>query len=94
MKLLASVLVLFAFISCTKKSNRGDQIDIAIPGDISTLDPANCYDTVCYVPLAQVYESLYEIDYLKRPYVLRPLLAEGFPAVSNNRLKYLSLIHI
>lgn len=88
MKILASILILVTFVSCTRKSDRSDQIDIALPGDISTLDPANCYDTVCYVPLAQVYESLYEIEYLKRPYVLRPLLAEGFPSVSNDRLKY------
>ena len=76
------------FLSCTKNTNRSDQISLSIPSDISSLDPANCYDTVCYVPLAQVYEPLYEIEYLKRPYTLRPLLAEGFPEISNNRLKY------
>ncbi len=83
---LISFLVLF--LSCTKNTNRSDQINLSIPSDISTLDPANCYDTVCYVPLAQVYEPLYEIEYLKRPYTLRPLLADGFPEISNNRLKY------
>lgn len=88
MKFVALILILVLSFSCTRKSDRTDHIDIAIPGDISTLDPANCYDTVCYTPLAQVYETLYEIEYLKRPYALRPLLAEGFPAVSNDRLKY------
>lgn len=87
MKILLLVLVL-SFIGCTKNSTKTDHIEISIPDDVSTLDPANCYDTVCYVPLAQVYESLYEVEYLKRPYSLRPLLAEGFPAVSSNRLKY------
>jgi len=83
------LFLLFIFVlGCTKNSNRVDQINISIPSDISTLDPANCYDTVCYVPLTQVYEPLYEIEYLKRPYTLRPLLAEGFPEISNNRLKY------
>lgn len=81
-------LLIFLAVSCTKKNRFPDQIDMSLSGDISTLDPANCYDTVCYVPLAQVYESLYEIEYLKRPYTLRPLLADGFPAVSSNRLKY------
>jgi oligopeptide transport system substrate-binding protein len=84
--LLLSLLVVL--ISCTKNSNRADHIDISIQDDISTLDPANCYDTVCYQPLSQVYESMFEIEYLKRPYSLRPLLAEGFPAVSTDRLKY------
>jgi oligopeptide transport system substrate-binding protein len=82
------LILLLAFIGCTKQSKRGDQIDISLPGDISTLDPANCYDTVCYLPLSGVYEALYEIEYLKRPYSLRPLLADGFPAVSSDRLKY------
>lgn len=87
MRTLLLVFIL-ALSACTKNSNRTDQIDISIPSDISTLDPANCYDTVCYLPLSQVYEQLYEIEYLKRPYALRPLLAEGFPSVSTNRLKY------
>ncbi len=82
------ILILLAVIGCTKNTSKKDHIEISIPDDVSTLDPVNCYDTVCYVPLAQVYESLYEIEYLKRPYTLRPLLAEGFPAVSNDRLKY------
>ena len=87
MKSLFLILVL-VIAGCTKNSKRSDHIDISLPDDISTLDPANCYDTICYVPLAQVYESLYEIEYLKRPYTLRPVLADGFPAVSSNRLKY------
>jgi oligopeptide transport system substrate-binding protein len=87
MKFLLLALLL-AFIGCTKNSNRADHIDISIADDISTLDPANCYDTICYQPLSQVYESMFEVEYLKRPYSLRPLLAEGFPAVSSDRLKY------
>lgn len=82
------ILVLVVSFGCTRNSDRKDWIDISIPGNISTLDPANCYDTVCYVPVAQVYESLYEINYLKRPYSLRPLIAEGMPEISKNRLKY------
>jgi oligopeptide transport system substrate-binding protein len=82
------LLFFLVFFGCTKNSKRSDHIDISIPADISTLDPANCYDTVCYLPIAQVYESLFEIEYLKRPYTLRPLLAESFPTISSDRLKY------
>lgn len=82
------VLILIGLISCTRNSDRSDNIDISLPNDISTLDPANCYDTVCYPPVAQVYESLFEIEYLKRPYTLRPLIAEDFPEISSDRLKY------
>jgi len=83
--LFLSILV---FIGCTNNKKKTDTIEISLTGEISTIDPAGCYDTVCYVPVAQVYESLYEFDYLKRPYSLRPLLAEGQPLVSPDRLTY------
>lgn len=88
MKLFFFCVVLFFSYSCTKNSHRNDQVTIPLSGDISTLDPANCYDAICYGPVAQVYEPMYEIEYLKRPYALRPLLAEGFPTISSNRLTY------
>ena len=86
MKLL--FLSILVFIGCTNNKKKTDTIEISLTGEISTIDPAGCYDTVCYVPVAQVYESLYEFDYLKRPYSLRPLLAEGQPLVSPDRLTY------
>lgn len=82
------VVVLVWFSSCAKNAHRTDLLNLPLSGDISTLDPANCYDTICYPPLLQVYETLYEIEYLKRPYTLRPLLAESMPTISSNRLKY------
>jgi oligopeptide transport system substrate-binding protein len=88
MKLVLLVFTLLALVSCTKGERKTDTLTISIPQEIATLDPANCYDTVCYVPVTQIYESLYELDYLKRPYSLRPLLAESFPAISKDRLKY------
>lgn len=84
----ALILCFLVLLGCTRNSKKDDRIEMSLPGEVSTMDPANCYDTICYMPLTQVYESLYEIEYLKRPYTLRPLLADGFPAVSSNRLKY------
>lgn len=86
MKFLPLLFLVLVF-SCTRNEKR-DHIELSIANEVSTLDPANCYDAVCYVPVTQVYESLYEFEYLKRPYTLRPLLAEDFPTVSNDRLKY------
>ncbi len=88
MKRFIYLIPLILFFACTRGPGQKDQINIALPADISTLDPANCYDTVCYLPLGQVYETLYEIEYLKRPYSLRPLLAEGFPVISRDKLQY------
>jgi oligopeptide transport system substrate-binding protein len=83
------VLILsFLLLACTKGGRKADTVSLSLPQEVATLDPANCYDTVCYVPVAQVYETLFEFEYLKRPYVLRPLLATGFPNVSKDRLTY------
>lgn len=82
------ILLLVLVVSCTNKNKKTDTIEISLPGEISTIDPAACYDQTCYVPVAQVYETLYEFDYLKRPYSLRPLLAEGLPVVSKDGLTY------
>lgn len=86
MKFLFLCILIVA--ACTNKSNKNDTIEISLAGEISTLDPAACYDTICIIPVSQVYESLYEFEYLKRPYSLRPLLAEGEPQVSSDRLTY------
>ncbi len=89
MRLVFSCLFLVLLVAgCTKSKKNQNVLAISLPNEISSIDPANCYDTVCYVPVAQIYESLYEIDYLKRPYALRPLLAEDFPIISTDRLKY------
>ena len=82
------ILLLVLIVGCTNNTKKTDTIEISLPGEISSLDPAACYDQTCYVPVSQVYETLYEFDYLKRPYVLRPLLAEGLPEVSADRLTY------
>jgi len=74
--------------SCTKKVNRPETLEISVQGEVSTIDPALCYDTICYVPVAQIYETLYEYDYLKRPYALRPLIAESFPEISADKKNY------
>ncbi len=86
MRLLLVLLILF--VGCTRKGNKSDTLEISLANEISTIDPVGCYDTVCFVPVTQVYESLYEFDYLKRPYTLRPLLAQSMPQVSSDRLTY------
>lgn len=87
MKYLILVSLLFAF-GCSKNKQRTDTISVSLQQEIATLDPANCYDTVCWVPVSHVYETLYEFEYLKRPYSLRPLLAESMPTVSRDHLTY------
>jgi len=81
-------LCLFLIVSCQKETKNKNSLAVSLTGEVSTLDPQVCYDAVCLVPVSQVYESLFEMEYLKRPYSLKPLLAKSFPAISKDRLKY------
>ena len=91
-KLFTLFLVLLAISSCTKKRNRQDPntLNIALFGRFSSIDPADSYDTVTAQIVYQVYETLYEYHYLKRPYTLQPLIADGMPSISKNGTKYVS----
>ena len=56
--------------------------------EISSLDPAQSYDTISGSVVYQVYEQLYQYHYLKRPYTLEPLIAESLPQVDKNGTRY------
>lgn len=70
---------LFLVACQEKKENLVKELRLALSSEVSTLDPAGCYDTVCAPVVANSYETLFEYEYLKRPYQLRPLLAEEMP---------------
>jgi oligopeptide transport system substrate-binding protein len=60
----------------------------ALGEDPRTLDPAQASDVLAGTVIAQMYEALYEYHYLKRPYVLKPALAESMPEVSEDGLTF------
>ncbi len=60
----------------------------AIGEDPHGLDPVQAGDTLSGGILAQIYDSLYEYHYLKRPYELIPCLAREMPEVSEDGLTY------
>jgi oligopeptide transport system substrate-binding protein len=51
----------------------------SLPGAPKTLDPAVAYSTLEHAITANLYETLLEYHYLKRPYVLIPALAREVP---------------
>ncbi len=77
-------------LSCRKAGQDGasNVLQVSLSDEISSLDPAESYDTISASVVYQVYEQLYQYHYLKRPYVLEPLLAEGMPKVEENGTKY------
>lgn len=79
------LVVLFAG-SCRKNGGEGGKkiLKVAMTTEIPTVDPATAYDTVSSSAMYQSYETLYQYHYLKRPYVLEPLLAAAMPKVEGN----------
>ena len=55
---------------------------------IQTLDAGNLSDVYSILVASQIYEPLYDFHYLKRPYEVIPLVAEGMPQISDDHLTY------
>lgn len=88
-KIFIGLLLLATISSCSKeKETRKNILNYALTSNVSTLDPVISYDTVSAKVVYQIYESLYEYDYLKRPYQLKPMLAEELPKIDEDRLTY------
>lgn len=88
-KLLLILLVILSFTSCKKvKEQDASTLLISLSGEVSTLDPANAYDTISGSVIYQCYEQLFQYHYLKRPYTIIPLLAENLPEVSADGKTY------
>jgi oligopeptide transport system substrate-binding protein len=57
---------------------------LALDDKIESLDPAKAFSDDSLLVSAQVLEPLYQYHYLKRPYEIQPLLADGLPQIVNN----------
>jgi oligopeptide transport system substrate-binding protein len=89
MSKLLCFLIIFLVFSCDDSTKlKRKSINVALTTNVSTLDPAVSYDTVSAEVIYQIHETLYEYDYLIRPYHLKPLLAEDLPLIDDNGLKY------
>lgn len=90
MKKLFVILSCLTLFSCFKKDDKGQNVlNIPLADQVSTLDPAQSFDTVSASVIYQSYEPLFEYHYLKRPYQVQPLLAESMPKIENDATKYI-----
>ncbi len=81
--IVCSVVVGFA-LSCSNNPYPGSDHEIKVlytsyTEAPRTLDPAVSYTTNGHAVLANIYETLLEYHYLKRPYELIPGMAEAVP---------------
>ncbi len=88
------LLVFLAGCSNNPYPGADDQLKIrysALPGPPKTLDPAVSYSALEHKITANVYETLVEYHYLKRPYTLMPGLAVAVPEpqpLADGRVRY------
>ena len=55
---------------------------------VQNLDPGNMLGVYSMMVGGQIFEPLYAYHFLKRPYEIVPLLADGMPQISDDHLTY------
>ncbi len=78
------------FSGCSKK-NELDQTNTFYTSSIAKikgLDPAFADDLYSGIETTRIYEGLMQYEYLKRPYTLKPALAEAMPTLSKDGKTY------
>jgi oligopeptide transport system substrate-binding protein len=86
-----SVVVALAFLAqgCTKKvSDTDTTLNIVVRANIKGLDPIRANDLYSSMAIANIFESLLQYNYLKRPFALEPCLADGMPTASADGLTH------
>ena len=63
-------------------------INLAIDNPVKSFDPAIAFNNDSLFVIGQSLETLYQYHYLKRPFEVIPLLADGMPEISTDGLKY------
>jgi len=69
-------------------AQEGEQVLYGSTARIQGFDPVRAGDVASSLAIAQVYEGLLQYHYLKRPYVLEPLLAAELPRMSEDGLVF------
>jgi oligopeptide transport system substrate-binding protein len=68
---------------------KNNQLNLVISTPLQTFDPAIVFNDDGLNVISQAHETLYEYHYLKRPYEVIPLLADGMPKISNDGKSYI-----
>lgn len=92
-RLTTSILAAAAFAlaaqGCTKKvSDTDTTLNIVVRANIKGLDPIRANDLYSSMAIANIFESLLQYNYLKRPFTLEPGLADAMPTASADGLTH------
>lgn len=83
---LGFALVLAPGCTCSKKTEIENTISTELKANVKGLDPIYANDVYASEVIAQMFDTLYQYHYLKRPLEIEPLLAESLPQVSEDGL--------
>lgn len=90
---LASFTVLFLYLTLWTwgKLNISPKTEthlrLTLDDRVGSLDPATAFSDDSLLVISQVLEPLYQYHYLKRPYEIQPLIADGLPVITNGGLQ-------
>jgi len=88
--LFITILSVFTFAGCKDRGADKDTGEMVLHhmlnSKIKCLDPILIQDEFSLNVCSQIFETLYQYHYLKRPYRLVPLLADGMPEFSDDGL--------
>lgn len=84
------ILLIALFLFYKKYKSRDHKVvNLSIPNEVKTFDPAQAFDDTSLNILGQSLDTLYQYHYLKRPYEVIPSLAEEMPLILNNGKTYI-----
>lgn len=88
--LAGAVAVALAITGCTKKGfdEKDTTLNLVLKANVKGIDPLTSNDLYSGTVVSQIYEGLLQYNYLKRPFVLEPKLADGMPQISKDGLTY------
>jgi ABC-type transport system substrate-binding protein len=91
-KRLLAVIIILAVVSDNVPAQNSEHNEMVLHHVLHTkikgLDPGCVRDVYSKMVASQIFETLYDYHFLKRPYELVPLLAEDMPQVSPDQLVY------
>lgn len=83
-----SILLLCLFFSCNQNSSKSQVLNLSLDQNITSLDPGDATDRYSIQAISPVYETLFQYNYLEKPYRLEPLLLEKMPFMSADGTVY------
>lgn len=87
--LFSTLLLAFSLVGCTRNSGGNENVlNRSLTANLKGMDPIYASDLYTNEVISNMYETLLQYHYLKRPLELEPLLAAEMPKVSKDGLTH------